>query len=147
MFDNDQLKEYLYTHIPLSQNLAIEFVTICSEKIVISAPLVPNINHQQTVFGGSLHAVTTLSCWSFLFVQLQMFMPLDILITSSHIQYLQPVLKDFQATCFMPDIDKWSRFIQTLERKGKARIALKSLIYQDEKCAVDYQGTFAALKK
>jgi hypothetical protein len=33
-----------------------------------------------------------------------------------------------------------------LQSKGKARIELQSTIFENEKLAVDYRGTFAALK-
>ncbi len=41
----------------------------------------------------------------------------------------------------------WNRFIKMLHSKGKGRIQLEAKIYQAEKLAVDYKGTFAALKR
>ena len=36
------------------------------QQVVLTAPLAPNINHRETVFGGSASAVTILAAWSML---------------------------------------------------------------------------------
>jgi len=44
------LKEYLYSHIPLTRAMEVEVDSISDTAITLSAP---NINHCETVFGGS----------------------------------------------------------------------------------------------
>jgi thioesterase domain-containing protein len=76
------LKEYLYQHIPLSQALGLEVIEASLENIVLGAPFLPNINHKHTVFGGSLHALSTLACWS--------------------LNSFKPEIEDFFVNCIKP---------------------------------------------
>lgn len=142
------LEEYLHKHIPISSAMGIGVELATPERIVLGAPFSNNINHKQTVFGGSLHAVATLACWSLLHVNLA---ELDggqtqIVIANSNVDYLIPVAADFKAECAMPEKADWERFCKILQRKGKARIKLSAKIIQDEKLCVDYSGIFVVLR-
>lgn len=143
-----QLETYLYHQIPLTQAIGIRVEHAALDKVVLFAPLANNINHKHTAFGGSLHAVATLACWSLLYVNLQVINndPVQIVITRSEIDYLHPVDTDFRAECLMPNKIIWDRFIQILRLKGKARLSLSAKIYHQDRLCVDYRGVFAALK-
>jgi thioesterase domain-containing protein len=65
-----ELKDYLYEHIPLSAAMQIAVENVTEEYVVLGAPLPPNINHRDTVFGGSASAVAILSAWSLLHTKL-----------------------------------------------------------------------------
>jgi thioesterase domain-containing protein len=147
MIGKEKLEAYLHQNIPLSQAIGIQVVSLSHREVTLSAPFSNNINHKKTVFGGSLHAVATLTCWSLIHVNLEELHPLDIVITTSTIHYLLPVTSDFEAQCQIPEESVWQRFIAMTRSKGKGRISLKAAIYQDGKLAVDYEGTFAAIKK
>lgn len=142
------LEEYLLKNIPLSSAMGVKVESITSEKIILNAPFLNNINHKQTVFGGSLHAVATLACWSLLHVHLSEIYgnKVQVVIASSEIQYLAPVASDFKAECSMPNIIEWEKFIKIFDKKGKARIKLESKIYKDDQLLVDYSGIFVAIK-
>lgn len=145
--DRQALEDYLHHYIPISQAMGIRIESASHHEVILCAPFSPNINHKKTVFGGSLHAVATLACWSLLHLNLLDFPPHDLVITHSSIDYLLPVNSDFKARCKLPDSGIWQRFIKLLQSKGKSRIELQSVILQGETLAVDYHGTFAALKK
>jgi thioesterase domain-containing protein len=66
----ENLATYLYDHIPLSKAMQVSVVSISDEKLVLSAPLAPNINHRDTVFGGSASAIAILAAWSLLHTRL-----------------------------------------------------------------------------
>lgn len=142
------LQCYLYEHIPLSEAIGIKVELASLEKVILSAPFANNINHKKTVFGGSLHAVATLACWSLLHLNLknEENQHLQIVITKSDVSYHAPVDADFKAECVRPDPDVWQRFMKMLRSKGKARIELSAKIYHQEHLCVDYIGVFAALK-
>jgi thioesterase domain-containing protein len=144
----DDLQKYLLDHIPITSALGVCVDSVSPDSVVLSAPLLNNINHKMTVFGGSLHAVATLACWSLLHVNLEKSEEShhQIVIAASEIQYLHPVNADFQASCNMPDIQVWKRFVKTLEKHGKARIKLSAHILHQSKLCVDYFGTFVAIK-
>jgi len=143
----DLLASYLAEHIPITMALGVEIRQATPERVLLSAPFKPNINHKNTIFGGSLHAVATLSCWSMLFIHLKKWaVPMEIVILRSEVDYLMPVTMDFEAECRFPASDAWMKFEKVLMKKGKAKIALTATIYQKGRLAVNYQGVFVALK-
>lgn len=60
------LEHYLHDHIPLSKAMAVSVASVAPHEVVLRAPLAPNINHRDTVFGGSASAVAILAAWSLL---------------------------------------------------------------------------------
>lgn len=145
--NKENLENYLHTFIPISKAIGIRVELASVQEVILYASFSNNINHKKTVFGGSLHAVATLACWSLLHLNLASFNPLDLVISHSDVDYLLPVKSDFKAHCRLPENVVWQRFITMLQHKGKSRIKLQSQIFQNEKLAVKYQGIFAALKK
>ncbi|MEI8366149.1 MAG: YiiD C-terminal domain-containing protein [Parachlamydiaceae bacterium] len=141
------LEKYLLEHIPISSAMGIRVDAASSERVVLEAPFLNNINHKQTVFGGSLHAVTTLACWSLLHVNMvELFKdPIQIVIASSEIKYLAPVTSNFKAECLHPDVSPWERFLIILRKKGKARLQLGAKIFEHDQLCVDYSGIFVAI--
>lgn len=71
MASEQELQQYLHEHIPLSRAMQVSVVRAAQEGVVLSAPLAPNINHQETVFGGSASALAILAAWSLVHVRLQ----------------------------------------------------------------------------
>lgn len=142
------LENYLLEHIPISSAMGVSVDLASVDKIVLKASFIPNINHKKTVFGGSLHAVATLACWSLLHVSLVHLLERDvqIVIASSAVEYLAPVAGDFQAECSMPDALDWERFLKILQKKGKGRLKLFAKIFQNDQLCVDYSGIFVAIK-
>jgi thioesterase domain-containing protein len=69
--DLTEIKTYLYEHIPLSKAMEVDVVDASVDKVVLRAPLAPNINHRATVFGGSASALAILAAWTLLYVRLQ----------------------------------------------------------------------------
>lgn len=138
------LESYLRQHIPITAAMGVKVEQVSENGIVLSAPFAPNINHKKTVFGGSLHAVATLACWSLLHMQLNE--EIQIVISKSEIAYLAPVASDFEVECGMPSQIDWGRFTEALRRKGKGRICLQAKIVQQGKLCVDYSGVFVALR-
>lgn len=141
------LETYLYENIPLAKAMGIQIAQASLDKVVLFAPIANNINHKKTVFGGSLHAVATLACWSLLYLKLkeQESQPYQLVIAKSEVNFLLPVQSDFYAICLTPEEQVWQRFLRSLHSKGKGRIQLSAQISEANKLCVDYLGTFAAL--
>ena len=59
-----ELEHYLYEHIPLSLAMQISVIDVRDDGVTLRAPLAPNINHTNTIFGGSASAVAILAAWS-----------------------------------------------------------------------------------
>ncbi len=109
-----ELKTFLfYDSMPLCSAMGIEVIKAGPDRVILSAPLQPNINHKKTAFGGSLHSLTTLACFSLVHVNVKG----EIVISGSEIEYLAPVTADFQAECKMPDPAEWERFLKIFQKK------------------------------
>jgi thioesterase domain-containing protein len=124
-----ELEQYLHEQIPLSRAMGVQVRAASRESVELAAPLGPNINHQETVFGGSASAVAILSAWSLIHVRLKSEGASGgIVIRRNTMLYEKPITDDFSAIATMPDEAAWSRLIATLSRKRMARISIPSVL-------------------
>lgn len=141
-----ELEQYLHRHIPLSKAMQVSVVAIGETSVVLTAPLEPNINHRETVFGGSASALATLAAWSLLHTRL-----LDagiasrLVIHRNTMEYELPIQGDFTAKSSFEHPEEWSRFIRMLARKGKARISICSVLEHAGQRVGYFTGEFVAL--
>ncbi|GGC68028.1 YiiD C-terminal domain-containing protein [Undibacterium terreum] len=141
------LQQYLYEHIPLSKAMQVEVAHSSQDSIVLTAPLAPNINHQETVFGGSASAVAILAAWSLVQVRLkQAGIKNDLIIQRNTMEYELPVSGAFSARSQISDAD-WQGFLRMLGRKGRARIAVTAVLEFEGKPAGHLRGEFVAFAK
>lgn len=146
MHKND-LQQYIHENIPLTKAMGVMVYDISKTEVVLGVPLEPNTNHKNTAFGGSLHSLATLACWTLVYMNLaDEESSYEIVISKSDIKYRAPVTNDFKAECHFNDDDELTHFLETLHRKGKARLRLNAHIYQGDVLAVDYWGDFAVIK-
>ena len=143
-----QIEAYLYKNIPIAKAMGIQVKHASLQKVILFAPIANNINHKSTVFGGSLHAVATLACWSLVYVHVKEAGDehVQIVITKSEVVYHAPVDADFTVECSSPENSVWQKFLKMLHSKGKARIQLSAKIYHNNRLCVEYQAVFAALR-
>ena len=141
-----KLEQYLHDHIPLSKAMQVSVVSVGDEAIVLSAPLAPNINHRDTVFGGSASALAILAAWSLLHTRLQKAgISSRLVIQSNTMDYQLPILGEFTARSSIEHPEAWQRFVGTLTRKGRARISVASVLEHAGKIAGTLNGEFVAL--
>lgn len=142
-----ELGNFLHLKIPLTQAMSIRVIETGPHRLVLEAPLAPNINHLGTVFGGALHTLPTLACYATLWTLLREG-GLDghVVVKQSHAHYRQPVRDTFRATCQRPPAKLITEFMDNLRRHKKARMELQSVVDgTDGKPAVEFTGTFVAL--
>lgn len=143
----DELERYLHKHIPLSQAMQVTVASLRDHEVVLEAPLAPNINHRETVFGGSASAVAILAAWTLLHSRLHNAgVASRLVIQRNEMNYDRPIDGAFSARSSLREPDKWSRFIATLERRGKARIAVDATLSQDGRAVGRFTGDFVALR-
>jgi thioesterase domain-containing protein len=143
-----QLEDYLYDHIPITKAMEIKVKEASSQRVILSAPIAPNINHKKTVFGGSLQAAATLACWGLIYVNFNKIGETNsqIVIAKSKVSYLAPIDDNFDVECTMPEATIWQKFVKTVRLKNKGRIHLRATICLKEHLCVDFNGEFAALR-
>lgn len=142
------LENYLHEHIPLSAAMRVCVVDVSAEQVVLAAPLAPNINHQDTVFGGSACAVAILAAWSMLHTRLTAAgISARLVIQRNSMSYEQPMAGDFTARASAPSSEAWEPFVRMFKRKGRARIAMSSTLWYEGREAGRLEGEFVALAR
>ena len=144
--NESELQQYLYDHIPLSKNMQVGVIEIQQEGVILSAPLAPNINHRETVFGGSASAVAILAAWCLVHTGLaQAGIISRLLIQRNTMDYLLPINGTFSARSFLKSASDWEKFLRMFARKGRARIQVSSELIYSGQIAGTLQGEFVAL--
>ena len=139
------LERFLHEKIPLTVAMEVHVAECSDARLVLTAPLAPNRNHLQTAFGGSLHALATLSGYSLLWWLLRE-PNAHIVIRESTISYERPVRSTLRAVCDAPPAIDLERFRRDFARKGKARIGLAAVVEHDGEIAARFHATFVAMK-
>ena len=142
-----EIERYLHRYIPLSAAMGVRVKLATPERVELAAPLAPNINHHETVFGGSASAVATLSAWTLVHVGLtHAAVDATTVIQRNLMSYEEPIHGDFTAVCTLVDAPAWQRFLRTLERRGRARITMNAHLLFDGRPAASFEGDFVALR-
>ena len=144
--DARELEDYLHAHIPLSAAMQVAVVAVEASGVTLAAPLAPNINHRDTVFGGSASAVAILAAWSLLHTRVRAEgVAARLVIQSNAMEYLLPIAGDFTARSALAEPDQWPRFMRTFARMGRARLRVTAELQSDGHLAARLSGEFVAL--
>jgi len=141
-----ELEHYLHAHIPLSKAMEVSVLEVRPQSVTLSAPLAPNINNRDTVFGGSASAVAILAAWSLLHIRLVgEGIASRLVIQRNTMSYALPIDGTFTAVATMPSAEDWAQFLRMFKRRGKARITVASELHYAGQVAGRLEGEFAAL--
>jgi len=142
-----ELETYLHEHIPISKAMQVAVVELTSETVVLGAPLAPNINHRETVFGGSASAVAILAAWSLLHTRLTSAqISSRLVIQNNTMSYDLPISGTFIARASIADPSAWESFTRALQRKKRARITVSSVLEHAGQTVGRFEGAFVALR-
>jgi thioesterase domain-containing protein len=142
------LERYLHQQIPLSAAMGVRVRMATPERVQLAAPLAPNVNHTDTVFGGSAAALATLSAWALLHLRIaRAGLDARLVIQRSSMEYERPIPGDFDAVCRFSDELAWERFRATLARRGRARLTLAAHLVYDAQRMATFAGDFVALHR
>ena len=143
-----ELARYIHEHIPLSKAIGVSVLAIEADAVTLQAPLEPNLNHQQTVFGGSASALAILASWALLHVRLQSAgIAARLVIQRNVMEYQSPILGQFTARSTLEHPEGWKPFTDMLARRGKARITVLAVLEHLGRVAGRFSGQFVALGK
>ena len=141
-----ELEQYLHDHIPLSRAMQVSVASVGEEAVILTAPLGPNINHRESVFGGSASALAILAAWSLLHTRLRgAGISCRLVIQRNTMEYELPIQGQFSAQSTLGAIDAWERFLHILSRKGKARITVTSTLEHEGQKVGYFSGVFVAI--
>ncbi|MFT5561037.1 MAG: thioesterase domain-containing protein [Candidatus Azotimanducaceae bacterium] len=139
------LQSALYNFIPISKHMGINADSYDGERLVLSAPLANNINHQLSAFGGSLFSVSALAGWSILQLKLaEMKVEANTVIAGGDVSYSHPVFETLHCEIELPDA--YPAFRDKFLETGKASILLTSNIMLDGQSAMAFSGKYVVRK-
>lgn len=142
-----ELEPYLHAHIPLSAAMQVTVQSVAQDGVTLAAPLAPNINHRETVFGGSASALAILSAWCLVHTRLvAVGLPARVVIQRNSMSYELPMDGGFQARSFLAPDQDWSAFTRMLARKGRARIAVAAELQFKGQVTGRFAGEFVAFR-
>ena len=143
-----EVEQYLHRHIPLTVALGVRVKIAAPDRVELAAPLAPNINHHETVFGGSASALATLSAWTLVHVGLRHAnVEATTVIQRNTMSYEEPIHGDFSAVCTLIDDAAWQRFLKMIERRGRGRITMNAHLLFDGRQVASFEGDFVALAR
>jgi thioesterase domain-containing protein len=141
------IQDYLHEHIPLSKAMGVTVLKADQSGVIVSAPLEPNINHRETVFGGSASSIAILAAWSVVHFGLQREgLSCRVVIQKNTMSYDRPMAGAFTARCDAPDGATWQRFLATVRRKKMARIEVASILEYNGEITGKMEGIFVAMR-
>lgn len=146
--DASEIQRYLHEQIPISAAMGVRVESANAQRVVLSAPLEPNINHRETVFGGSASALAILAAWSLVHVRLVAGgLSAKLVIQRNTVFYDRPIVSDFEAVAEFDDTQTWDRFVAMLERHGRARIRMRSILRCGGLEVGALEGDFVAFRR
>ena len=144
---NDTLSRELETvwhrEIPISAAMGIRVQEYDGQRLVVTAPLAPNVNVHGTGFAGSLYAIAALCGWGITWLTLkQRKLDAHIVIANGNIDYHRPVAETIVATCALdPNVHRDA--FDRLASAGKTRFPLLCRIGVGEAPAASFNGDYA----
>ena len=141
-----ELETYLFENIPLSRAMQVSVVSVQPESVVLSAPLAPNVNVHETVFGGSASAVALLAAWSLLYLRMVgAGVSGHLVIQRNTMNFELPISGSFTAHSSFVYPASWEPFVRLLRRKGMARITMSSILVFSGQTTGRFEGEFVAV--
>ena len=141
------LEQYLHEHIPITAAMGVRVEVASAERVLLSSPLEPNLNHQGTGFGGSIASLATLAGWSWLWVIFrEKGLTPKLVVRKSTVEYVAPVTDSFSAELRPPSDASIRDFWNSFNRRSSARIDLKVEVYCRGEEAAYFEGTFVVIR-
>ena len=131
MTPEEALRHYLHQHIPLSAAMQVSVERRTNDNVVLTAPLQPNINHRDSVFGGSASALAILAAWSLVNTRLSTCRGARPAGDPAQQRGIHtPILGAFSASATLQQPERWDLFLKTLDRRGRARIVVAQRAFE-----------------
>lgn len=153
---SEKLKQFFLDHLPITQFMGLEVESYDGDTLILTAPLEPNINDKQTAFGGSLYNTAVMACWGMIYLKTQeKNIDCNQVVAEGSVKYIAPVNGRIRAICHAPSEEALAVFFENFDLKGRAKITLESVIYNDTcvmkidpetKPSVKFTGLYAILK-
>jgi thioesterase domain-containing protein len=148
----DEIQKLIKSKIPITQSLDFSLESWDGTKIILEAPYEKNKNHHDTVFGGSLAMSAIVSGYCMTFMALEDSLGKTwsddhtLVIKDFSCRYLRPVNNNVRTTSKSMDDNGINEFVDSLNRKGKGRLKVETLIL-DTELRLSCEATYVAYRK
>jgi thioesterase domain-containing protein len=152
-----QLERTWHSTIPVSEFMQITPVSFINNKLLVTAPLGPNLNLHQTMFAGSIYTLMTLTGWGMVWLQLKLAgIDGDIVLADAKIKYHAPVtiapvsqvtwpkLPEQQTTTSSSVVGDDFAYLYSRE---KISHHLEVHLYSGKKLCATFNGRYVSIKK
>ncbi len=141
-----ELEAYLHRNIPITAAMEVSVENITADEVVLAAPRGPNINHPETLFGGSAATICILAAWSLIHLRLTgAGIAHRLVIQRQTISYEAPVTGRFTAHARLSDEAGWDRGVALLMRHRKSRFGTRAELRQGKLVGARMEADFVAL--
>ena len=141
-----ELEAYLHRNIPITAAMEIAVERVAVDEVVLAATLEPNINHRETLFGGSAVTISILAAWSLIHLRLTgAGLAHRLVIQRSTMSYEAPVTGRFTAHARLSDEANWEQGVKLFSRRGKSRFSTVAELRQGELVGGHMTADFVAL--
>ncbi len=133
---NAEELKHLFHDIAPAQALQIRPVDYAGGRLVLAAPLAPNLNDKGTGFAGSISSILALAGWGAITLLLRdAGVDGDVLLVKSEIDYLKPVQSGLRAEAEIPAAER-ERVLADLRERRRSRVCIQARLSSDEtECA------------
>ncbi|MDX1692820.1 MAG: YiiD C-terminal domain-containing protein [Ketobacteraceae bacterium] len=141
----DKVREKLKGQVPLVQHMGVDLVLYEPGRVVVEAPLEPNLNTHGTAFGGSLYCVATMCGWSLVHLTLMDagYDP-SVWVTRGEVVYHKPVRGAIRAEVSV-GTGLCAALVDEYQQKGRTRADLVVQIYNEQReLALTLEASYAA---
>ena len=125
--DTLALERHIRETVPLARAMDVTVADYDGTRLVLAAPLAPNVNDKGCAFGGSMISLLTLAGWGLVTLKLNAAgLSADVFVQDSAISYLSPVWEEILAEAGAGPDESWDDFCATLRGRGRARISVEA---------------------
>jgi thioesterase domain-containing protein len=135
--------------MPPVRSLQLRIDAHANGRLVLAAPLAPNVNDKGCAFGGSLASLMTLAAWGLATLELAIAgcEDAEVYVQDSRLHYLAPLYDELRAEAWLADDQDWPSFIATYRDRGKARARLHAEVRDaGGTVATRFEGRFVVLR-
>jgi thioesterase domain-containing protein len=144
--DAQTLEQYVHNHIPLIRTMGVKVREATDDKIVLFAPLEPNINHMHNIFGGSASTVAILAAWCLVYTKLELQgISGHVVIRKNTMLYEKPISGGFTAIAQNIESEAWLKVVNALARHRMARIGVTTILEFEGQQVGQMAGEFVVL--
>jgi thioesterase domain-containing protein len=144
--DAARLTRFLHERIPVTAAMALQVTERSPTRLVLRAPIAPNRNPHDTVFGGTLATLGIVSGWTLVQAALDdAGLPHKLVGQKSESEFLAPGLSDCIATAGCT-AEVLEAFLDACRTRGRGRITVSSRIDSNDVEVARHTGIFVAVK-